>query len=195
MLPDFPSLKRDVLRQLEAEVEKEMHTRYGLLYQMKRVLMHEGDRMSLGRTDGTTKNIDILEITSKVELPSDEILKMDSSTAKRLVTEAYASIHDQQSRRLFEVMNEAVEESGNKVNAKGSELSQELFLEMLEKVECNPDDMSGFCLVVHPEMAGTLQRKQEEWLQDPAFVEKLTALEHRKRREWVDKESHRKLVD
>ena len=50
-------------------------------------------------------------------------------------------------------------------------------------------------LVVSPQMGATLREKIPEWEKDLEHKKKFDELIEKKRKEWNDRESHRKLVD
>src|SRR2546428_740630 len=56
-------------------------------------------------------------------------------------------------------------------------------------------DLSFIRIVVHPELGRLLQEKGPEWEADPAFQKRRDEIIARKRIEWSDRESNRKLVD
>ncbi len=75
--------------------------------------------------------------------------------------------------------------------AGGKPLSQELALQMFEKVEWTP----GSVFLAHPTMAEAMSKQWQEWEKDREFMKKFNAIMSRKKEEWRDRESHRKLVD
>ena len=70
-------------------------------------------------------------------------------------------------------------------------MSQELALEMLERVEWAPKSV----LLTHPVMAEALGKQWQEWEKDRDFMKRYNEVMTRKREQWRDRESHRKLVD
>jgi len=89
---------------------------------------------------------------------------------------------------------ESAEEVGNAVNANGAPLTQDFFLSMLERIdmEFGPNGRPTTEFVPSSiEMRATIQ----QWYGDPAFLSRYNAIVNRKRDEWRDRESNRKLVD
>jgi hypothetical protein len=84
------------------------------------------------------------------------------------------------------------------VNGKGQPFTFELFLETLEKISIDFDDQGNPYLptvVVSPELGAKLKSKLPEWEANPDYDKRFKELIERKRKEWNDRESHRKLVD
>jgi hypothetical protein len=94
-------------------------------------------------------------------------------------------------------LDEATREVGNLVDGKGQPLSQNLYLEMIEKVLIDFDEHGRPTTTIHahPTLAAALRAKLDEWNQDPVFTKRVQEIWQRKRLEWRDRESDRKLVD
>lgn len=195
MLPDSPKLKNEILKKLEAEVKQEVSGEYGLLDMFQTTFSHEGDEYTYSRVDGSVHAMQGKWHGSKVSLSVEDIATYDYSKAKRLLICAYRDVHNQMTKSVFEVVDEAVHETGNVIDAKGGCFTQEMFLEMLSKIQTNPDDPGGLCIVAHPDMAEKLAKVAQDWSQDEEFKAKWQTLNEQKRREWLDQEGHRKLVD
>ena len=69
-------------------------------------------------------------------------------------------------------------------------MTQELALQMFERVEWTPQSF----FVAHPVMAERMGALWKEWEKDRAFMRKFNDLMSRKKEEWRDRESNRKLV-
>jgi hypothetical protein len=70
-------------------------------------------------------------------------------------------------------------------------MTQEMVLDMMERVDWSPDSV----FIAHPVMAEAMQELWKEWEKDAAFMKKVKEVEYRKKEEWRDRESNRKLVD
>ena len=53
----------------------------------------------------------------------------------------------------------------------------------------------GLMLVMHPDVAASMDSKFKEWSTDPEFKAKCERLLEKKRQDWSDREVNRKLVD
>ena len=107
-------------------------------------------------------------------------------------------LSSQQSKMVFERLNQITAKTGNIVDAGGQAISPDLILQMLEKIEIdfNEDGQPQLpTLVLSPEYYERLKEKMPEWEKDEHYNRKFNELIQRKRQEWHDRESHRKLVD
>jgi hypothetical protein len=95
---------------------------------------------------------------------------------------------------------EVAERVGTKIDAEGQPFSAELYFKMLEAVQIDFDsngrpDISGTRLVVHPEQAERMRQLFMQWERDDAFQERYRQVMLKKREEWRDRQSNRRLVD
>ena len=190
MLPDLPKLKDDLIKWLQDNATEEIKAADGFLASIPKVLRHEGSLSSYNTVDGDVHAFEPREASAVMSLPYDELPGLSLERAQKLVSDAHKEIHGAMAKHLLAVIEDAVEKSGNATSGHG--FTQELYLEALEKIAIDPTS-GGLCLVTHPD--SDYRRQYEEWLQDPTFVTKLRELAERKRREWLDQEGHRKLVD
>jgi hypothetical protein len=104
----------------------------------------------------------------------------------------------QQAQLFFTKIEEATEKTGNIVDGKGKPFSPEFFLEALDKILIEFDDQGQPYLptmFVSPELGNRIKDKLPEWESDPNHKKQFDELINKKRAEWNDRESHRKLVD
>jgi hypothetical protein len=104
----------------------------------------------------------------------------------------------QKTKLLFAKIDQIVHETGNIVRLKGKPLTPERYLELLEKTQIDFDDQGKPhipTLVVSPEIGIQLKQKFAEWDKNPVHRQKFQELIERKREEWNDRESNRKLVN
>ena len=104
----------------------------------------------------------------------------------------------QQSKMIFERVNKATAKTGNMVNAGGQDINPDLILQVLETIEIDFNEAGQPrlpTLVASPEQIQRLKEKMPEWEKDESYKRKFDELIKRKRQEWNDRESHRKLVD
>ncbi len=102
------------------------------------------------------------------------------------------------SQMIIKEIQEAADQVGNTVNAKGQPLTKELFLEMLEKIETGFDEKGEWIppsIIMHPNAWKANEAKFRGWEQDKEFSDKQTEIINRKREAWYAREALRKLVD
>ncbi|MCK4818719.1 hypothetical protein KA005_23305, partial [bacterium] len=94
-------------------------------------------------------------------------------------------------------LNEVTAKTGNVVDAGGQPLSHELLLKTLETIQLDFDDNGKPImptLVVSPQQYEKIKVKNIEWENDPECQKQFEQMMNRKRKEWHDRESNRKLV-
>ena len=110
-----------------------------------------------------------------------------------------AQMIDSQVQMLRRGVDAAVEHTGNAVHAAGAPFSQDLYLEMLQKVQIQFDDdgRPSIPSLFHPDPAfqARMEARLSEWMQDPTFRDRIEAAITKQRQDWNDRESNRKLVD
>ena len=103
-------------------------------------------------------------------------------------------------KMLFRKHSEATARVGNQIAAAGQPFSAGLYFKMLETVQIDFDahgrpDISGVRWIVHPDQAERVQSLMTQWQADESFQRRYKGIMLRKREEWRDRESNRKLVD
>lgn len=138
------------------------------------------------------------EISVPIEVKIDEIPEL---VGEKLLARIDAIAEDaarQVSQITFRKMDQVTREAGMAVDAAGGPPTQKIWLEMFEKMEVDFDPKTGMpevTLVMHPVMAESMQKLWIEWEKDASFMKQYGDLLARKREEWRDRESRRKLVD
>ena len=197
MLPDFPRIKdkwaKTFIKYVKANV-----TRASLLSQIKTVPHFEGNRMSTQYSDGEVDRPNYERLSSALSVKDDDLIKMGPEAFKDGLDRTAAELREQQSKLIFERMNEITQKTGNAVDAKGQPLSHDLLLQTLEKMQIDFDEDGQPLmptLVVSPGQYEEFKKKIVEWEKDPKCQENYNKLIESKRKEWDDRESNRKLVD
>lgn len=128
---------------------------------------------------------------TRVEIKLAEISELVGDKLLQKLDEIAADMARQASAQFYSQLAEDSEKVGNAFNAGGKPLSQELALQMFERVEWTPHSV----FLANPAMAEAMGKQWAEWEKDRAFMAKFNDLMARKKEEWRDRESNRKLVD
>jgi len=199
MLPDFPEVKRRLLQVVAFNFRHRVNADE-LIGAIKSVPYFEGRRFATGDVDGYVEET-AAELTSipyeieRLAIIERGVEAFAEATAK--VAEAQiAALHEM----LFRKNKEACDRVGNSVDAGGQPFSADLYLKMLERVRIDFDsdgrpDISGTRLVMHPDLAEHVSKVMSQWETDESFQQRYQEVMLRKREEWRDRESNRKLVD
>ncbi len=99
---------------------------------------------------------------------------------------------------LFRKHSEATARVGNQVDAGGAPFSADFYFQLWLQVdfdELGRPDTASTRMVMHPDMAERVIPVMQQWESDETFQRRYRDLMLRKRDEWRDRESNRKLVD
>jgi hypothetical protein len=197
MLPEFVQLKLELNRYLELRMRGGA-SRSALLEGVGHSVVHEGDRFTLFRDDGSTETKYFVASEAKVALTVEDILSQKVTAVARAVDDLGEQLTSNAEKRMIESVAEVVEATGNTTDAAGRPFSAELWLETLEKVEFAFDTRGEWqppTVVLHPTMLSTAQRELRRLESEPELARQLQALVTRKQGEWRVREADRKLVD
>jgi hypothetical protein len=197
MLPDLPSLKKDIQEVLDNHLRATSYKKLGVWGTIPRVMVHEGDRMRTIRADGSIEDTGFKQSSAEILVPRSEVPELTAEARLRMIDKMADDMARKVSKNLYVSLNATLKATGQTVNTGGKPLSHELFFETLEKMHLEFDakgELSGLQMVVHPDMAPVLQRLQEEFDRDPELQRRHRELIEKKRMEWRAREAARKLV-
>lgn len=196
MLPDFPTVKKKIGDDFNKKIREKVSSA-PFLSQIGRKRVHEGNILTSSSMEGYTESSEYKRISSDFSISPDEIIEKGVEAFYSQIDKISEEFINQQSQVLFKKMDEVTERTGNIVNAKGK-FSPEVYLEALEKVTIAFDEFGNPIvptLVLHPNKIPKWEKEWEKIKTDPNFLKKYLELVEKKRREWRDRESRRKLVD
>ena len=201
MLPDYPATKKHLQKEFLAAMKKE-NEKDPVVSMIHFRESFEGDTFKLTTIDGFSQQGQYKEIFTKFEISKDEIVKRGPEAYFSRVKQIAKEWAEQQARLLFQKMDEVTEITGNVVDAKSKPLSPELILAALDKVAIDFDEYGNANLPALFVPPGKIERMKEEFRKyeaDPLFIIKYKLIYKliidKKRQEWFDRESNRKLVD
>jgi len=198
VLPDFPQVKKKILQQIAGAINQ-YPKQDQFLGSMSRLVQHEGDRTTLEREDGSTSIIDYAEpIEAVATLSTEDIRRHGPVATQKVVRELARDIAQGLAQRAIKKFEEATDEVGNTVDAKGEPFSAELHLEVLRKLRLTFADDGTWVipqLAAHPKHKDKIEAVLREAGKDPAFVAERDKIVNQQREEWRAREANRRLVD
>ena len=197
MLPDFPTVKKKIEDDFNKKVREKINSD-PLWSQIGRKRVHEGNILTSSSIDGYTESGDYKRISHGFSISPDEIIEKGVGAFISQIDKISEELIKQESQLLFEKMGEITERTGNVVNAKGRPISPEVILEALDKVQFDFDEFGNPLfpsLVLHPNDMEKIKDEIPKWVRDPIWKKCLELLVEKKRGEYYDRESRRKLVD
>lgn len=198
MLPDFPELKKQLRLLLRERLRQSFDRQAPVISEVRRFKSHEGDTFTIHRLDGSVTTSSYHRAETEFSIDRRELPTLTPQQLITRVDEAAGKMAEQASKHFFETLNEAVSKAGNVVNAQGQPISPELIFQVLEKIQLDFDEDGkphGLTMVVGPKLAETLRTLIPKWEADPELNRRYERLMDKKREEWRDRESRRKLVD
>lgn len=197
MLPDFPKIKRKWSAMFAQSVKAQVHNA-SFVSQIRKVRHFEGDGMKTTDATGETEESNYKLLSGSLGVNHQDLIERGPLALQEGLEKMAEELRSQQSKMIFEHLSQSTDRTGNVVDAGGQAINPDLILQMLEKMEIDfsEDGQPRLpTLVVPPEQGEKLREKMLEWEKDECYNRKFNELIERKRQEWHDRESHRKLVD
>lgn len=197
MLPDLPSLKRDLQYLFDRYLRVSVRARMGLLADIPQHMIHEGDRLRVIRADGTVEDSNMKEASAEMTIQPDEVPTITVAERVARIDQVAGKMAQQMSTQLFGSLNESLEKAGQVVNGKGQPFSVETIFAALEKVqidfdkEGNPKNLS---FVIGTDLVPKMKEIVEQEKRDPEIKRRHDEIMMKKWIEWRDREAARKLV-
>lgn len=197
MLPDFPRTKGEISSMLLRRFRLQAQRGTPLEHMGTYVTLHEGKGYSYPQEGFGTIADKLEEFQVPVSLNCKDIPNLSFQDIVAKVDRWSEDLRRMLSQQMYAKLDESAEKAGTAIDAGGKEFSQELLLEMFDRVQLDFDAAGKptQVIVAHPETAAQMQRKWQEWERDPDFMKKFQELMRRKHEEWRVRESNRKLVD
>ena len=197
MLPDFPKLKIRLNKKFEAMVSEKIQEN-PLLSQIRRTIVHEGNTFTVTSYDGYSTKSDYEKFASEFNIDADTVRKKGPDAFYEKIPILSKEIADKMSQHTIDTLEKVTEATGNVVRSKEG-ITPNSILEALEKIEIGFDENGNPIMptiVMSPHDFEVFKSKEKEWeAQAPALEARRKEIIDKKRKEWVDKESNRKLVD
>lgn len=197
MLPEFPRtaseiLKYALMRMTKRRIELDPITNIGI-----QTVAHEGagfsyEQMGTGIVEDTYHEFALPVEVMLSEVPTligknfeDKLERLAEAQGKMMTDFVYSRL------------DASLKQAGTSVDAGGKPLSKEALLEMFDRMDIDFDHSGNPEFEWHsgPGMAEYMAAQWKEWEQDRDFMAKYKMLMDRKREAFLDRESHRKLVD
>lgn len=198
MLPDFIEVKRKLSKQVQKYLREKIKNSESFLREIRQKIQHEGGRLHMKTYDGYVDEIEYKALESEFTIKSDEIIKEGIGAFKKHIDEVAKDISSQQAKIVFQKLNEITSKTGNVVDAKGEPFTKEKLLEVIEKIDVDFDEHGqpvNLMIVMGPVLFNKVKDQIPAWEKDEDFMKKHNEILERKRREWLDRENNRKLVD
>lgn len=193
MLPDWPNLKRLWAQRFQVLLNERM-VEGSIASLTTRIKYFEGDTSEIMDSSGQTQERSPKRLASSFEINRQDLIERGPVALLDPFGGLASDLASQMSSGILDEINQVTEDTGNVVTTGGSDIAFDTILLALEKIEMDFDQegLPQFpTLLASPETIEKLSNLE----QDEHQRRKLDEIIEQKRREWFDRESHRKLVD
>lgn len=197
MLPDILSLKNEISKLLRAAFKQRVNAYMGAINEAPRYFIKEGKRPITIRPDGRTDETELKQASAEASVRLDEVPNLSFQDRLTKLDEAAREVARQISEHAFGQINEAVERVGNVIDGGGKPLTPDVLLNVYEKIHLdfdangNPRELT---MVIPPGMEQRAKEALERLHQDPEYSTRFKKIIDKKRMEWRDRETARRLV-
>ncbi|MCE5249816.1 hypothetical protein LLG96_06300 [bacterium] len=197
MLPDLPNLKKDLRKIFNQYIDNQVNARIGVFKITPRKIIHEGNLFRMIRADGTIEDSSIIESTSEISLPYDEIPHLTHQDIITKMNTIADTLANKISGNLLRTLNDSIEAAGQSINYEGKPFDVEALFAVLEKIQINFDETGKhhqLTMIINPQHSDKVKLVMKEIETNPEIQKRYNELMERKRMEWRDREAHRELV-
>jgi hypothetical protein len=160
--------------------------------------LHEGDRLSFHRNDGTIVPIAIENHKYEATIHLDEFREKGLAAAVGIAEHLRTEMAQDITHKMITEVSDACEQIGNTVGGPDKPLSAEVILEGLEKMAFDFDENGEWIrptFVIHPSTADAFKAQITRLDTNPELRDRMAYLLNQKRITWRDREARRKLAD
>ena len=196
MLPDLPGLKRDMQHILDQYLRNQINQRLGVFGEVPKHFMHEGNRMRIRRPNGSAEETKLKEASGEMSLKVGDIpaLTLEARIAK--LNEVADQMADQIATHSLKTLSEGLDKAGQVIDQKGKPFDAEAIFAVLEKIQIEFDESGkhDLTILLPPALIPKAQEVLQAFETDKNLQKRHEAIMERKREEWRDRETARKLV-
>ena len=193
MLPDFPKVRENANEMLRRWFERHRAAHTGIMREIKAVVMREGNRMRLLRSDGSVDRRALKKMGAAIRLEKNDLDKKGLKAVLEAVQKAAADLGRKQSKFFFQQLHETLEEAGQVGDAGGKPFTFDRMLEALEMVDIDFDEQ-GQPMWPTFVCGRALYETAQKWVLTDEQKKKHEELTERKRLAWREREGNRRLV-
>lgn len=196
MLPDFIKARIGLREHLNKFLKERMRFHNSAFQDVPVMVIHEGTGSKTVNADSDFENdMELSRVHAETSVGHDELIE-DPSRVYQMLDEIAKQMAFEQGRMMVQTVSDVTERTGRVSKRKGDP-GPEVILEMYEQMLISFDDNGKANLpgiYCAPEMVPKLKIALTQLQRDPQCAALFQDLLLRKKREWYDRESNRKLV-
>ncbi|MCL4430099.1 MAG: hypothetical protein M1167_05035 [Chloroflexi bacterium] len=197
MLPDYPRLKKKLNDKMAQMIKSDME-KDPFLSSFPRHEAHEGHLLTTTSIEGFSSTTDFPETASNFEITFDETIREGPEAVFSRRSELSKDMIKKLTQQIIAALEKVTERTGNVVKANEVIGSSNPILDMLEKIEIDFDKSGNPIMptmLLSPEDYKKFKEKFQEWDKNPEMEKRRKEIIEKKRKQWLDRENSRKLVD
>lgn len=197
MLPDFPDVKRELQRRLVKRFEWLVDQKAPISARIRRFRQAEGDKFVFEDEEGNVVRKGFHTFEARVEIPTALPITQAATVAADQLERAAEHMAAESEGLLFTTLQEAVASVGNVFDARGQPFHPSMMWDMIEGMQIDFDKYGRPempLIVLHPDAFESIRPKLPEWEADPILKKRRNEVLTKKKEEWRDRESNRKLA-
>lgn len=194
MLPDFPLAKEVFWKHLHQAMRNFMHSR-GVLAVIKEKPVHEGNSTSIKQSGQAARTQSPQMLAQELHIDRERLIVDGPGYIVELFAEASVTTQRDATKMVYDQIDFTCKDAGTTLDAGGKPLDLDMYLQLLEKMEIDFDQQGNAHLPTLVTSSVEIVRRVQTWSDEPESKAKIDALLEKKRTEWRDRESNRKLVD
>jgi hypothetical protein len=195
MLPRIASLESEFNDALMTYIQQRSR-RDGLIREIHGHVIHEGATTTIQRSPTDSEKTKMFAAEAETAMGFDEIESVDANYIIGKANEIAEQFKRQISENLFQTMDDATEKTGQRVDARGTPLTNELIMEMLSKISIDFEKSphGDLSIVTAPQMVPKFQALERELNENSELRKKMNDLMDKKRNEFREREINRNLA-
>jgi hypothetical protein len=195
MLPRIASLDSEFSDALTSYV-RQRSRRDGLIREIRSHVVHEGAASAIQRSPTDSEKTKMFAAEAETTMHFDDIESVDVNYIIGKANEIADQFGRQFSQSIFQTMDEATAKTGQRVDARGSPLTNDLIIEMLSKmpIDFEKSPHGDLSIVTSPQMVPRFQALERELDANPELRKKMNDLMDEKRNEFREREINRNLA-
>ena len=197
MLPDYPSLKKEIREVLQVFLRKQLQHYSVAIQQIPKNKIFEGKGTVIKRHTGEEDPTHFMRSETGFELKCDEIPEMDINDILTKLDQVALSMAEKMESNFFKSISEHLDKAGRTFGQKGEPLTGKTILSALSNIfiSFDKDGKPSLPSIFHgPKLEKSMEKAIKEIEENPELKKEQNKILLQKREEWRAEEASRKLV-
>jgi len=197
MLPDYPSLKKEIREVLDVFLKKQVEHYSVAMQQIPKTKLFEGKGTVIKRRTGEEDPTPFMSSETGFELKYDEIPEMSINDILAKLDQAALSMAEKMELTFFKSISEQLDKAGRTFGQKGGPLTGKSILNALRNIFISFDKNGKPSLrsIFHgPKLEKSMKKAIKEINENPELKKEEKEIWLQKKEEWRAEEASRKLV-